>query len=76
VDERVGSPTIRLNEPIAFGGIEPLHSSGLQRTYPLSAGSLRRATAPRRKTERDAPAGLRQCPACPRQPRRPTCAKT
>jgi hypothetical protein len=38
VDERVGSPTIRLNEPIALGGVEPLHSSGLQRTYPLSAG--------------------------------------
>ena len=27
--------TIGLNEPIALGGVEPLHSSGLQRTSPL-----------------------------------------
>ena len=38
VNERVGTPTVRLNESIAFGGVEPLHSSGLQRTHPHVQG--------------------------------------
>ena len=42
VHERVGTATIRLNEPVAFGGVEPLHSSGLQRTCP----HVRRETTP------------------------------
>jgi hypothetical protein len=42
VHERVGTATIRLNEPVALGGVEPLYSSGLQRTCP----HVRRETTP------------------------------
>ena len=74
--ERVGTATIRLNEPIAFGGVEPLHSSGLQRTCPHVRRRLRRATTPRRKAHprRPADSGIPSCEN-PRRRRAQTWAK-